>query len=317
MSAVDVIVIGAGMAGLTAARHLTEEGADVLLLDKSRAVGGRMASRRYAGGRFDHGAQHFSARSPEFRREVERWRREGWTDVWYRTSAGAEHPGEPRWIGRPAMRAICEHLATGLDVRTGATVTAVIRDGDSVSVRTSDGAYAARGAILTAPAPQAAALLPWLPPGPASRLREFAYEPCLAAMATLEGPSGLPDGHLAVGGPVVDWIADDAHKGVSPVPAVTVHASPAFSRARLEEPPRDWLRDLLAAATEHLASPVGDAMGHRWRFARPTRTSDDGFLLASESPPVVVAGEAFAGARVEGAFRSGVQAAIAAVAFLR
>jgi predicted NAD/FAD-dependent oxidoreductase len=62
---------------------------------------------------------------------------------------------------------------------------------------------------------------------------------------------------------------------------------------------------------------VADAIGHRWRFARPIRPSDDGFLLASESPPVLVAGEAFAGARVEGAFRSGLEAAAAALALLR
>lgn len=308
MPGVDAIVIGAGMAGLTAARHLAGRGARVLVLDKGRAVGGRMASRRHAGARFDHGAQHFSARSPEFRAEVERWRGEGVVDAWYRTGPGADHPGEVRWVGRPAMRSICEHLASGLDVRTGETVTAVILNGDSVVVRTSDGGYAARGLVLTAPAPQSLTLLPWLPPTGADRLRAISYEPCLAAMAVLDGPSGLPDGHLAVDGPTVAWIADDAHKGVSSRPAVTVHASAAFSRAWLEAPTDAWLEALLTAATPRLGASVVASVGHRWRFARPETTSDDGFLLASADPPVLVAGEAFAGARVEGAFRSGLAA---------
>jgi monoamine oxidase len=54
---VDVIVIGAGLAGLSAARTLVDRGASVLVLEARDRVGGRLYSRRIGGATFDVGGQ--------------------------------------------------------------------------------------------------------------------------------------------------------------------------------------------------------------------------------------------------------------------
>ena len=86
-----VAVIGAGIAGATCARTLADAGHAVQLFDKSRGVGGRLATRRIewvdedGGARqasFDHGAPGFTAQSPEFIRFVEEARRAGWLSPW-------------------------------------------------------------------------------------------------------------------------------------------------------------------------------------------------------------------------------------------
>ncbi len=46
----DLIVVGAGLSGLLAARHLKENVKNVLVLDKGRGVGGRLSRRRFDGG---------------------------------------------------------------------------------------------------------------------------------------------------------------------------------------------------------------------------------------------------------------------------
>lgn len=51
-----VVVVGAGIAGLMCARELAATGVDVVVVDKGRGVGGRMATRRFGGAVFDHGA---------------------------------------------------------------------------------------------------------------------------------------------------------------------------------------------------------------------------------------------------------------------
>ncbi|MGB0731164.1 MAG: FAD-dependent oxidoreductase, partial [Miltoncostaeaceae bacterium] len=50
-----VAVIGAGIAGLVAARDVRGAGHEVVVLEKSRGVGGRMAARRVEGTVVDHG----------------------------------------------------------------------------------------------------------------------------------------------------------------------------------------------------------------------------------------------------------------------
>ena len=58
-----VVIIGAGAAGLTCAKQLIKSGFKVSIFEKSRGLGGRMASRRIENGIFNHGA----SRIPNFR----------------------------------------------------------------------------------------------------------------------------------------------------------------------------------------------------------------------------------------------------------
>jgi len=77
-----VAVIGAGIAGLTAARTLREQGYDVLVVDKARSVGGRTAVRRHHPFEFDHGAQYFTVRDERFARQVRAWQAAGLVAIW-------------------------------------------------------------------------------------------------------------------------------------------------------------------------------------------------------------------------------------------
>lgn len=72
MEDLQIAVIGAGMSGLTAARRLAKAGATVTVFEKSRGLGGRLATRRTDGGPADHGAQYFTAREPAFKAWVAR-----------------------------------------------------------------------------------------------------------------------------------------------------------------------------------------------------------------------------------------------------
>ncbi|MEO0944486.1 MAG: FAD-dependent oxidoreductase, partial [Pseudomonadota bacterium] len=58
----DIVIIGAGMAGIACARSLRAAGVPVRLIDKGRGIGGRVATRRAevadALVTFDHGAQY-------------------------------------------------------------------------------------------------------------------------------------------------------------------------------------------------------------------------------------------------------------------
>ena len=100
----SVLSLTVGLAGLTAADILHRAGRDVLVVDKGREVGGRMASRRIGEATFDHGAQFFTAKDPGFAEVVAQWNDSGIVAEWFRrTSTSVD--GHLRWRGRPSMTA--------------------------------------------------------------------------------------------------------------------------------------------------------------------------------------------------------------------
>ena len=74
-------------------------GMAVTLLDKGRGPGGRMSTRRVTTAlgeaSFDHGAQYFTVRDPDFARCVEQWRAKGVAARW-------PAAGDDAWVGTPA-----------------------------------------------------------------------------------------------------------------------------------------------------------------------------------------------------------------------
>jgi len=340
---VDAVVIGAGIAGLMAAARVGGHGRRVLVIDKSRGVGGRMATRRIGDAVCDHGAQFFTQRTQGFAATIDRAIRDGTVVEWCRgfsrdgsigADAGAVGDGHPRYRGVRGMTDLPKWLAatltapgTGVEVRTAAQATAVAVEADRVRVTIEgpDGAadvVEAAGCVLTAPVPQALDLLAAggslerLEADAIARLRTVDYDPCFAVMLVLDRPSLLPEpGAIQFGadapGPVA-WVADNQRKGISPVPALTVHATGAFSREHFDVP-----ADEVAAALVEAVRPWVDGDPrtailersiHRWKFATPTTVLPDPVVAVSWSPAILCAGDAFAGPRVEGAFSSGAAA---------
>lgn len=64
-SSLPVVVVGAGLAGLSAAQSLIEAGIEVRVLEASTKIGGRVQTDEINGYRFDRGFQLINARYPE------------------------------------------------------------------------------------------------------------------------------------------------------------------------------------------------------------------------------------------------------------
>jgi predicted NAD/FAD-dependent oxidoreductase len=310
----SVVIVGAGMSGLSAARRLVAGGFHVTVLDKGRAVGGRMATRRFGGAAVDHGAQHISVRNEGFAAVMGRLVAGGVARVWLRTPSVTrpERGVEPRYAGIGGIRRIPEALAEDLDIVTGTRVERLVIDSGRVSAVTAGGMRATADAVvLTAPIPQALNLLRAsnLSAAVPDDLASIGYDATLAVMAILDEDPCLPDGHLALDTGPVAWIADNRHKGASHLPALTIHSSPSFAADRLDDDPGLWMDRLLESARPHHRGSVVEAISHRWRYAAPQQARDDGAVALDTPVPVILAGEAFSGARVEGAFTSGLAAA--------
>jgi predicted NAD/FAD-dependent oxidoreductase len=309
-----VVVVGAGMSGLVAARRLTAAGHDVVVLEKG-VVGGRLATRRLGAATVDEGAQFFTVRSEAFAAMVDPWRRAGLVFEWTR---GFQDPpdGYPRYAVRGGMAALAEHLAEGLDVRTETFVFAVRPGPTGWEVVIDDATVVTAGAlVLTCPVPQSASLLMTSGVDVPADLRRTDYERTIALLVTLDGPGAVPaPGAVQLGDSTFSFVADNHRKGISDVPALTLHASSEVSRRHWDDDRDELLgRFLDAAAPWFGTARPGEAVLHRWRFATPERTWPEACWASTAGPgPLVMAGDAFAGPKVEGAALSG-EAAAAAV----
>lgn len=89
----DVVVVGAGLAGVACARELRAAGIGVRVLDRGHVPGGRMASRRLWERRVDLGASYLTVSDAGFRAVVDDWATRGlareWTDTFTALGAGA------------------------------------------------------------------------------------------------------------------------------------------------------------------------------------------------------------------------------------
>jgi renalase len=326
----DVVIVGAGLAGLMAANRLQATGRSVLVLDKGRGVGGRLATRRIGPGRADHGAQFFTVREPEFAAFVAKWQAQGlvyvWSEGWGAGSAEKDTDGHPRYAVQGGMTALARQLAQPLDVQTEVKVAQVSRS-QSETTAVSSGwhlhdqngrTYHGQVLILTPPVPQSLALLDAggvvLQTADRAALEAITYAPCLCGLFWVEGKVHLPHPGAVQGNErtTLAWLADNRRKGISPeARLLTLHAGIDFSHRHYDDPPEVVLpllqQELLPYLTAH--ATIREAQLKRWRYARPLTLYPERCLPAAGLPTLLFAGDAFNGPRVEGAALSGLAAA--------
>jgi renalase len=303
----EVVVVGAGLAGVAAGRTLQAAGVPVRVLDRGHRVGGRMASRRYDDRVADIGASYFTVSEPAFEAVAADWRgrglARGWTDTFWVAADGdlSAKSGPLRWAARGGLRSLVEDLAVGLDVREQ-TVTRV---GPGPTV---DG-EPARAVVLAMPDPQARRLLDPTFEAELAALDD-PFEPVLALTARWpERRWPDVDGVFVAEHPVLTWIADDGRRRGDGAPVLVAHSSAAFAAEHLDAPERG-AGPMIAAvrATLGLGTDPVSASVHRWTYAKPTGRRDRAFHLG---PALVgLCGDGWSDRpRVESAYLSGVAVA--------
>ena len=299
----DTLVIGAGTTGLACARRLAEAGHTVLILDKGRGIGGRMATRRVIldGGtaQFDHGAQYVTVKSPDFAALLRDM--SGAAAIW------ADGSAQPHYVGLPGMSGLPRAMAGGLDVRQGIAVTALAPYSGGWRVTAGAETMNVPRVVLTIPAPQIPQLLGTHPLGDALSRVEMA--PCLTLMAAFPPKAPRPFVSRACDTHPLAWIAQDSSKPARAGPATTwvAQASPEWSLQHLQDAPETTVAPMLSLLCDVLGTAPSEAIYatvHRWRYARVTAPLGRAFLR-SEDASLYLGGDWCLGARVEAAWQSG------------
>ncbi|WP_298634070.1 FAD-dependent oxidoreductase [uncultured Umboniibacter sp.] len=312
-----IAIIGAGLAGLTAATLLRDY-ASVTVFDKARGVGGRQATRRALPYVFDHGAQYFTARTPEFSAFISPYVSSGAIARWnarYQKFAGSEvidvsdwTTGEPRYVGVGGMNQLCKHIAGGVEVITGTRIESLRQQHDSWYLVDQSGTRHGQydWVILCAPAPQSVALLPQSFEH-LGAIKAIQMVGCISLMLGFESAIEVNFDAAHIEQSDVSWIAVNSSKPGRTEPfSLVVHSSEEYGRLNLDDP---------SGSMSHLIAEAGRVIGHdlsqaqhqalhTWRYANNTQhhLSHDAFVDTRLN--LAVCGDWCEGGRVEGAFTS-------------
>lgn len=327
MAPLRCAIVGAGIAGLSAARELRARGHDVVVFERAPGPGGRVATRRIDGIdmpkaargatlAFDHGAQYFTVRDPRFQAIVDGWLNdrvagkwdgrlvsfdsEGWEDLASNTD---------RYVGLPGMSAIATALAEPLDVRYGQRAEQVRLTPDAALILEPALGEFDR-VILAVTADQAKPLVVQIPELVA-KLNTVVTRPCWAVMAAFEErvPARF-DGAFVSGSPL-GWVARNQSKPKREwkVDAWVLHATPLWSAVHIDDDSEVVGSFLMEAFHDLIPNGLPrafHAVAHRWRYAMADPPLAVG---AIHHAGITLCGDWCLGTRIEDAYLSGLAAA--------
>ncbi|MCS6793300.1 MAG: FAD-dependent oxidoreductase [Oscillatoriaceae bacterium SKW80] len=345
----DIAVIGAGMAGLTCAQQLQQAGYSVVVVEKSRGVGGRVATRRVGNTRVDHGARYLEPKSELLRRLVLVLRSRGIVDIWTDTTYAvnpitgklsvAEAGGWCLYYVAPeGMNAVGKFLASDLNIWLNRRVQRLAAKDGKIWYLTLEAAnedaqtpteLTARAVVVAIPAPQALILLAPLTDLPAEFLRKVRYaeyQPCISVLAAYPAFRQQDMAQRDVGWRAVifpkesqlAWIGwDSSKRALSAQPVFVLHSSPEFAQQYLDAEDLQPAAQALIAEAAKFLLPWGNSpewmQVHRWRYAFPSYPLSETCLSAATPLPLVCCGDwcggDVGGNFIESALNSGIAAA--------
>ncbi len=300
----DVLVIGAGMTGISCARQLHASGLDVVVLDKGRGIGGRMATRRAdINGQticFDHGAQYVTARDAGFQQALNEISDSAvlWAD--------AGKPGA--YAGVPGMSSIPKALAEGLTIHQSERVEKLELHGDYWLASTEANSWQAKRVVMTVPFPQVAPIIGEDHPLSA-KLTWLEFAPCMTLMAGFKPQVKLDKATRLNAASDLSWIAYNSGKPgrEDVVDAWLAQASVDWSAARVNQDKAKTEQEMQVLLCEALSLDPADMLHsafHSWLYARIVNPLGVPYL-ADETQSLYLGGDWCLGARVESAWQSG------------
>ncbi|WP_200892527.1 NAD(P)/FAD-dependent oxidoreductase [Aliterella atlantica] len=194
---VDIVIIGAGMSGLVCAQQLHQAGYKVLVVEKSRGLGGRVATRRLHETCADRGTCYLNPKDELLQRFVELLAQQDilqiWTDTTHEFDASLQQlkvrRRSPIYTAAKGMSAIARFLATGLEIQLNQRVVGIstVAENWCLQLESTNATtqITAKAVVVAIPAPQALTLLEPIAVSHEflANLRSVEFAPCISVIA--------------------------------------------------------------------------------------------------------------------------------------
>ncbi len=335
----SIAIIGAGISGLAAAHVLLDTGYAVTIFEKSRGVGGRVATRKRAGFIYDHGAQYIRQGHPDSVSLItERFRAPDLVDiskpVWIFNAQGQVQEGdpaqnaEPKWTYRSGITALPKLMAADLTIHLETRIGRIQQTsaGWQLFTKANQDVGTYDHLLITIPAAQAQGLVQAsqlsddLQQGIASQLQKSHYSQLLSVSLGYHTRLQVRPYYALVNtdkSHAISWLAWEHEKASERVPSgggmLIVQMAPGYSEEHREDPSARVAHDVAERTAALLAEklPTPDFTDVQpWRYALPTERADADALNSLTIPhSLAFCGDAFVGGRVHLALEHGLHVA--------
>lgn len=308
----DCIVVGAGLSGLVMARRLAAAGHRVLILEKSKGVGGRIATRRDGPATYDHGAQFYKRSSRESWPLDTDWTGKGLSQVWFQdqNSIFKNAPG--------GMTVLVKELAQGLQIVFEEKVisiqemTASGLQHESLLVECESGTkYESKFVFISSPLPQSRDLLKASGIAYPAELNKIDYASALVGLFEVESESSSVRDlkYMQDVNEEIFSVSNQLSKKTSSTLAFTVVMQPGWSQQHFLLEDASSLAKISHAFTEHLKNFSLDVLVKKsqlkkWRYSHPLSTYSAPHLILGAQKNIYLVGDAFGGPSLRGAVAS-------------
>lgn len=308
MTTFDAIIIGAGISGLTLASRLREQGKNFIILEKSKGVGGRIATRRDHDCTYDHGAQFVRVSpskhplGPEFL-DIDKKGKN-----WF-SSEGYDHlifPG--------GMTQFPKSLAKNAEIKLNEKLSLIEELPDALILTTEQGmTYRTQKLYLTCPLPQSLALLTDSSISYPPYLNDLKYAPALVGLFRVFSfnPDLMDFKYRQDISHEIFSISNQKSKEVSDNLAFTAVMQPSWSENYFLQSESQTLQMLATLFKEALSQfcpkdefVIMRSQLKKWRFSHPLQQLGTPFLALNANSRLVLLGDAFGGGSITGAMRS-------------
>ncbi|MCH8567338.1 MAG: FAD-dependent oxidoreductase [Balneolales bacterium] len=335
-------IIGAGLAGLTAARELAKAGHETIVFEKSRGYGGRLSTRYSPDNsnvRYDHGAPFISGKDPRFMKLISELEAKNVVKLWcdrFSFHDGDilhnEHPNRPVtpiYAAENGMNAIGKYLSRWSDVRTNSKVIGFTYVGDKRTTKRawmlnleSSEVVEVDALIIATPSVQTYGLIEnstdeTMFKAVIKDLHGIYYRPKHSLMLSYDqAPVPAFNGMIVGNNPVITWVSNESSKRNNDgKTSLVVHSNGDFSKKRILNDVSDEViaSEMLVALRALLGDWAGrydEMMIHRWRYSQPVNFFKANFVeLGQDKAPVALIGDFLNGQTLEDAYISGYELA--------
>ncbi len=304
----DAIIVGAGISGLGLACRLREKNKNFLILEKSAGVGGRLATRRDQDCTFDHGAQ-FLKSDPQ--------NRAPWHELINPNELGKSwfsEDGVQQLAFPNGMTSLAKSLANLNEIRLKEKVITITEQNNLCVLEIESGQkYTTRKVYLTAPLPQSLDLLKDSKIAYPQELENIPYASALVGLFRLDSNEKniLDLNYLQNVSPEIFTISNQLSKEVSRNLAFTVVMQPTWSEKYFSEEDSSTLlkisylfQNFLSQKGGQGTSSILNSQLKKWRYSHPLKIFEDPFKALGSAENIILMGDAFGGASINGALHS-------------